>query len=218
MENMLVTRSLVYKSPFVYEAIMAALYGRHYWHRQLAISRLIPEGKSVVDVCCGPGTLYTRHLKARHNVYTGIDLNEQFIRRIRRAGAQGIIASVEQMEEFPAADYLVMQASLYHFLPNPHPLLKKMVSAARERVIISEPIRNLTDSRVRPIAWFARLTTDAGNGRNEQRFNETLLSQVLSPYNAFIKSRELLPGGREACFVIDAVAARAGAGNEGESA
>ena len=53
---------LVYRSAALYEAVMRVLYGRHYAARQRAIAGLIPARASVLEVCCGPGTLYRRHL------------------------------------------------------------------------------------------------------------------------------------------------------------
>ncbi len=40
-----------------------------------------------------------------------------------------------------------MQASLYHFLPDAHEIVERMLAAAGRRVIVSEPVRNLASSQ-----------------------------------------------------------------------
>ena len=58
--------TVVYKSPLLYEAVMLALYGRHYFARYRAIADLIPAGSSVLDLCCGPAILYSRYLRNKN--------------------------------------------------------------------------------------------------------------------------------------------------------
>ena len=56
--------SLIYRNAALYEAIMRMLYGRHYRDRLAAVAAQVPNGATVVELCCGPGTLYERHLSA----------------------------------------------------------------------------------------------------------------------------------------------------------
>jgi ubiquinone/menaquinone biosynthesis C-methylase UbiE len=57
-----VSTSLVYRSALGYELLMHALYGHHYRERMTAVTEQVPPGSSVLELCCGPGTLYLRHL------------------------------------------------------------------------------------------------------------------------------------------------------------
>jgi SAM-dependent methyltransferase len=82
-------RSWVYCNGQVYELVMLGLYGRHYGARYRAVADLIPDGASVLDLCCGPGVLFDRHLRARSVDYTGIDVNPRFIARVNRRGGRG---------------------------------------------------------------------------------------------------------------------------------
>ena len=41
--------------PRLRDCVMLALYGRHYGARYRAVADLIPDGSSVLDLCCGPG-------------------------------------------------------------------------------------------------------------------------------------------------------------------
>ena len=80
------TTSLVYRSATGYELLMRVLYGRHYAARQRTIASLIPEDSTVLELCCGPGTLYRRHLAQKRVRYLGLDINDGFLRRVRRTG------------------------------------------------------------------------------------------------------------------------------------
>lgn len=196
--------SLVYRSVALYEAVMLALYGRHYAARLRTIADLIPDGSSVLDVCCGPGTLYARHLRHRSIAYTGLDINPRFVARVQRLGAQAELRDLREDQTLASADYVIMQASLYHFLPDPAPLVNRMLRAARKQVIISEPVRNLAQSTVPLFAAIARRETDAGSGSHALRFNEQTLDAFFQPYQRQVSRAFLLPGGREKVYMLDA--------------
>jgi hypothetical protein len=109
---------------------MFALYGRTYFERSRIVANLIPERSSVVDLCCGPATLYQRYLRQKDIDYTGLDINTRFIQRLCSWGVTGIRWDVTERKPFPQADYLIMQSSLYQFLPDPRPVLDRMLVAA----------------------------------------------------------------------------------------
>jgi hypothetical protein len=78
-----------------------------------------------------------------------------------------------------------------------------MLEAARDRVIIAEPIRNLSSSRVPLLAALAGRHTDAGLGPRPRRFTEQTLDAffeglAIRPSRAF-----LIAGGREKVYVLD---------------
>ena len=194
--------SLVYRNRLAYELVMRALYGRHYPARYEAVASLIPAAASVLDVCCGPGTLYERQLRKKHVDYTGLDLNPRFARRVSRLGGRGLVGDVAGERELPRADYVLMQASLYQFLPDPRPVLRRLRAAARERVIIAEPVRNLSSSSFAPIRVLARRCTNAGQGARPLRFDTTSLDALMHsleppPYRSFEIS-----GGRERVYLL----------------
>ena len=73
----------------------------------------ILRGASVTDVCSGDSVLYTRYLKGKNK--TGIEINP-----LTAFNSQWIkIIKVDIVKEaIPKADYVVMQGSLYQFIPN----------------------------------------------------------------------------------------------------
>lgn len=195
--------SLVYKSAGLYELAMVLLYGRHYPSRYSAIAELIPNGSSVLDLCCGPAILYHRYLRAKSVQYTGLDFNARFIDRLIRRGGCGQRWDVRSDEPLPAADYVIMQASLLHFLPDASPVVNRMLQAARKQVIIAEPIRNLATSGSRLLSWVARLSTNPGTGEQPLRFNEASLANFFSAYSSHVVQSFSIPGGREQVYVLD---------------
>jgi SAM-dependent methyltransferase len=195
--------SLLYRTAVGYDISMRLLYGRHYSARYRTVAQLVPDGASVVDVCCGPGVLYRKYLAPRGIRYTGIDINERYIRSIVMAGGQGEVADVATLERLPAGDVVVMQASLYHFLPDPRPILEKMVVAAARSVVIAEPIRNLTQHPNRVISSVASRLSNAGFGAEELRFTEERLDDLFEPYRTQLRQAFKIPGEREKVYVFD---------------
>jgi hypothetical protein len=94
-----------------------------------------------------------------------------------------------------------MQASLYHFLPDADSILRRMVAAASRLVIVSEPVRNLSSSRLPMIGAIGRRATDPGVGTHTSRFTEATLDRVMSRYD--VAAAFLAPGGRDKVYVVD---------------
>src|SRR5262249_31670204 len=199
----LLSKSLIYQSSLLYELVMAVLYGRHYFARYRSLDGLIPAGARVLDLCCGPATLYFRYLRHRGVQYTGLDINEKFIRNLVRKGGQGQVWDLRQDGPLPQADYVIMQASLYHFLPDAGRIVDRMLEAARQQVIIAEPVRNLANARIPLLAFLARRQTDPGSGKQVCRFTEETLDAFFAPYTPHLNRSFLIPGGREKVFVLN---------------
>lgn len=181
---------------------MLALYGRHYRSRYRAIAELIPDGSSVLDLCCGPAFLYHRYLRPKSVHYTGLDVNEKFIEQLTRRGANAQIWDLTIDKALPKADFVVMQASLYHFLPDPSAVVDRMRAAAKKQTIIAEPIRNVSSNSSRLLSFAGKVLTDPGTGNHTQRFNEASLDQFFKRYVSSVQQSYLIAGGREKMYVI----------------
>lgn len=193
--------SLIYRSAAGYELLMRALYGRHYAARMRAVADQVPDGALVLELCCGPGTLYLHHLRGRVSGYVGIDVNERFVARLRRRGVDARRLDLTTAP-LPSADVVILQASLYHFLPDAGPMIDRMLAAARDRVIISEPVRNLASSNLPLVARLGRRAADPGVGGHAQRFTEESLEALMARYRERILRSFPIPGGREAVYVL----------------
>jgi len=198
------TTSFIYHNAFIYEGLMRVLYGSGYNGRFQTLADLIPQGGSVLDVCCGPATLFHRYLKKKGVHYTGLDINSAFIERLSASGATGMVWNLEEDRPLPRTEYVIMQASLYHFLSDPVPVVKRMLAAAEKQVLIAEPIRNVADSQSALLAFLARKLTNPGTGDQPNRFNESRLDALLEPYRQrgqVVESR-LIAGGREKLYIL----------------
>jgi SAM-dependent methyltransferase len=197
------TTSVIYRSAQGYELLMRALYGRHYAARMRAVADEVPPGASVLELCCGPGTLYRRHLRRRVAGYVALDVNDRFVSRLRRLGADArSVDLARDTAPFPPADVAIIQASLYHFLPDAAPIVERMLAAAGDRVIVSEPIRNLACSRVPIVGHLGRRGADPGVGGHSLRFTEESLEELMSRYADRVLKEFTIPGGREKLYVL----------------
>jgi len=198
-----VKTSLIYRSSVGYELLMAVLYGRYYGDRMRAVAAEVPDGASVLELCCGPGTLYRRCLRGRVGGYVGIDVNPRFVERLNRRGVAANRLDLSDGDEpLPGADVVILQASLYHFLPAPERILDRMLAAARDRVIVSEPIRNLASSDVPFVGLVGRRAADPGVGGHTGRFTEETLGDLMDGYGERVLKSFLIPGGRERVYVL----------------
>ncbi len=198
-----VSPSLLYRSALGYEMLMRTLYGRHYAQRMRAVAEQVPLGSSVLELCCGPGTLYLGHLRTRTSAYVGLDVNAGFVARLSRAGVDARRVDLSSPQApLPPADVALIQASLYHFLPDAAQLVERMLSAAARRVIISEPIRNLATSDRRWVRALGARAADPGVGGHTSRFTEETLDELMSRWSGRVLHSFQIPGGREKVYVL----------------
>jgi SAM-dependent methyltransferase len=195
---------LIYRNPLLYELIMCLLYGRHYRSRSRAIADLIEPGSSVLDLCCGSGLLYHRYLREKNVDYTGLDVSRPFVERLSKQGVRAIVWDLQSAAALPRADYVTMQSSLCYFLPDPSPVIDRMLNAANEAVIIAEPIRNLSTSSLPLVASMAVKLSGPGGGHS-QRFNEKSLDELFAAYSSGLRRSFKIPGGREKVYVLKGI-------------
>jgi hypothetical protein len=205
-------KSLVYSHPLVYEWLMRLLYGRAFQARYACLSELIPAEYDVFEACAGDAYLYRHYLAPRGVRYRGADLNAGFVDFATKRGIP--IQRLDILNDpVPSADVVLLQASLYQFMPEHRLVVDKLLAAARRMLIIAEPVRNLASDAPRVIRWLAQRATNPGDGEKPLRFNEASLDQFFSTHYADrIQHRSLIPGGREKIYCLRGeLAARAGA-------
>ncbi len=166
--------SLTHKSPVYwtatgYELVMRGLYGQALDETYARVAAHIPDGASVVDLCCGTAQLFTNHLRARGCDYLGLDFNAQFVFRNRRLGIRSRFFDVLQ-DSIPEADYVTMVSSLYHFRKHADAIVDRMRKAARKGVVISEPVHNWS-SRSSLLGRAAVWLSNPGVGEYAERYD-----------------------------------------------
>jgi hypothetical protein len=182
---------------------MMGLYRQHFRSRYQAIADLIPVGGDVLELCCGPATLFRHYLRKKEVSYLGLDISDVFVSGLIRRQIPCKVWDLRTDQPLPAADYVVMQASLYHFLPDAYRMIDKMLAAARKRVIIAEPIRNLASARLPVVRYLARKLTDPGVGSQPRRFSEATLDELAERFPASCRRSFLSRGGREKILVFE---------------
>jgi len=194
--------SLVYAHPWLYQGVMRALYGRGFDARYRAVAERIEPGSEVFEVCAGDAYLYRRYLQPKAVRYAGGDINAAFVRHAQRRGI-----ALQQLDavhdRIPVADYVVMQASLYQFIPNHVRLIERLLGAARRSLIIAEPIVNLSTSSSGLVRWLAQRGANPGDGHKAARFDAASLDAALrAHFGDRIQSSVTIARGRERLYCL----------------
>ncbi len=193
--------TILYESSWFYRTLMTLVYRSHRRERFEAVSRWIPEGAEVLDVCCGDGTL-SKYLQSSVG-YKGLDQSTAFV-----SAAQNQGRPVEQFDltqdKLPRAQIVVCQVSLFQFYPNIEAVLSQLFEAAEQRLIISESVLSLTQSRWSWIASIVAWGTDPnGMSNNHFRFNPESLKELFAPYDKHLVDSQEVCGGRDWVYVLD---------------
>ncbi len=178
--------SIIYKNPLIYKTTMKLLHGKGYRRRYVLISKEVKD-LEVLDLCCGDCEL-AKYVKN----YKGADFNPVFVKSARKKGIEAIRLDVMN-DEIPTSECIVMQASLYHFIPEHKKVLQKVLEKA-PKVIISESHVNLAQSNFKPLAWFAKLLTKTSKD-NEHRFDKDQLFKLYREFGAkkiIVAKREII--------------------------
>ena len=193
------TFGLIYKHAWLYQLAMRILYRGDYGKKYELVAEQVPEGASVVDLCCGDCQIYPL-LKRKGCDYIGLDINPSFVQWGRDKGIEVRLWDVEAMD-IPEADVICIQSALYHFIPHDKKLLERMLSKARKRVIISEPVDNWTQIALKPLHRVAIMLTQVSGKSFAKRHNEESLAALLKDIPEHRISRVRIP--RELIIVIN---------------
>lgn len=159
------------------------------------MSNLIPPRSSVVDICCGTCQIY-KYLRMKNIHYIGIDFNSIFIKNAQKKGIDCRMINIKH-EEIPKADFIIIQGSLYQFIPDHISILEKLFYSANRALIIAEPIKNHIQSNSKAISYLSRLLNNPGDGIKDQRFTVESLKKSIEklPHNGI--QEYLTPRGIE---------------------
>ena len=189
----------LYRFPALYRLLMRIGYGGDYGARHALIADRIGEPDDVLELCCGDLGLY-RHLARRGLVrsYVGLEQSPAMLRRARRRGADVRAFDVRAGGTLPAAGTVIMQASLYQFHDLADGLLPRLWAAARRRLVLAEPVRNLAGSRSGLARRAALCLTRTVDGRTHpSRYTEEALLALYARCGVPVTRVDRTPGGRE---------------------
>lgn len=164
---------------------MYVLYLGKYRRRFERINALlIPNTNAVIELCFGD-IFIAEYCKKKGIDWKGYDINEHFVRNATRLNYNAILKDINELSVFEKCDTYIIIGSLYHFKDNSVEILRKMIASSRQ-VIISEPIKNISTVKGF-IGSIASLFTNAGNGNENFRFNETTFLAMLDTLNSNYK-------------------------------
>lgn len=188
----------MYSSPKFYTLAMRVLYWPHFSDRYRVVADLIPQGASVVDACCGDAYIYPKYLRKKGVSYVGLDNSPAMVKAGIEAGIDVRLWDAAA-EDVPEADVVLMQGALCHFIPHSDRIVEKLRTAAKELLIISEPVRPTSSPKNRVACAISKTLTqpinDHGAYRGD-RFTEEALLQLFRAQPGFISS-QIVPGGRD---------------------
>lgn len=188
--------SVLYRFPAAYEFCMRLGYGRGFRERYSAVDALIPDGAEVLDICAGDCYIYRHYLKKRTVRYSALDESAHFEGLARREGIDFRRMNIEMPVSFPQSDYVLMMASLYQFYPHHLDLLTALTAAAKRKLIITEPVRNLSASPNPLLKAAGRILTHP----HAHRFSENDMVEIFEEFG-FRWNR--IANGREILGVLD---------------
>lgn len=168
-------KSIIYSHPIIYKTALKLIYGKEYKKRYRIIAEEI-KGRQVLDLCCGDCKLSEFVPN-----YKGIDLNRMFISYAKKKGIDAERQDILK-KPIPRSDCIVMQGSLYHFIPDHEKLLKNMLKSSN-KLIISEPWNNLSQSKNRIISGIAKKLSKV-SGSDDKRFTKQDLIALFEKYKA----------------------------------
>ena len=199
-------RGPIYWHTSLYQILIRLLYGRHFRDRYIQIASRIKTGQSVVDLCCGDCRLYAQELAGRAGTYLGLDFNRGFVRHAVRRGISARVWDF-RFDPIPEADIVVLQGSLYQFVPHHVEAIERMLRAAGRTVIITEPIKNVAASPYGFLSWAATHLTNPGTHPMPSRFTEWELRELFNRFS--LRECVTIAGGRELLGVFDTRGRRA---------
>ena len=176
------------------------MYGKYYLKRYKDLASIIPPNVSVTDLCCGDCSLYHYALKGK-NRYTGMDINPSHNQNDQNIK---VVKADILKDPIPISDYVIIQGSLYQFIPNHKEIINQMLDSARYKVIISEPVINLVNSKNKFISTIARYSANPGTGNKNYRFTKESLNNELQRYfKQYIEGIFFIAGGRDMVVVLN---------------
>lgn len=199
--------SPMYQDTRVYALVMKMIYGPRFGARYRDVAAHIPDGVHVVEVAPGDARLYREHLRGRVASYLGLEISPAFLNKAKKRGIPFQRCDIRH-DPVPEADVIVMQAALYQFIPRHQEILRKMIDAARMRVIVAEPIRHEVADKHKAVEKLAGwLTTPpAPTGYHGRRFDHQEMEEIFGQMPEF-EEMKVAAGGMERLAVF-----RGGAG------
>jgi hypothetical protein len=132
------TKSVFYKSPFLYKLGLKFLHRENFSKRYKYLANLVEKGDSVLEPACGPGIL--ADFLPKDCFYYGFDLNEKFINYCFSRNLRVLLKNALDPESYFPVDVVICVDLLHHLRPGERKLaIENCWQAAKKKLIICEP-------------------------------------------------------------------------------
>jgi hypothetical protein len=195
-------QSPVYWHPLLYKKAMQLAYGEHYKIRYEKLIEYIPANCELLELCMGDAHFYLNYLKGKNINYKCADINPVFVKAAKKKGLNCTTLDVFT-DQIPSCDYILMQASLYHFIPDEKKVIDKLLNACKKAVIISENVENLSNSSSGFKAWLGEYLSKAKSGQSKIKFTRQTLSETFASYKKHIQIWEETKDSKEVIIVLE---------------
>jgi hypothetical protein len=171
--------SIVYKNIGIYRMVMNVLYTGSYKKRFQLIGDALAKEKPqhVLELCFGD-IVVANYCKSKSIQWQGYDLNHNFVEYALKNGFEAKCQDLLTVDEFPKNDVTIISGSLYHFTNEQLTQLLKKIVHSTSKLIISEPIINLSDSKGL-LGYVARRQANAGKGNESFRYNKETFTKKM---------------------------------------
>jgi hypothetical protein len=197
-------QSPIYWHPLLYSAAMKLSYGKKFEERYKALDKHIPAGCNLLELCMGDAYFYLKYLAKKKVNYSCADINPVFVNAAKQKGLRSTLLDAS-FDEIQPSDFILMQASLYHFIPNQKEVIKKMIAAAGKQIIFSESVDNLSNSSSGLKSYLGEQLSKAKSGQSRIKFTGETLKETFAPFGNRISVWEETPDNREIIIVLNAL-------------
>ena len=170
---------MVYWHPVTYRLIEKLIYGRTYRYHYEALAHEI-DTMDLLELCCGDCQILDFY---RGKSYQGIDINPAFVEHAVRRGLDVICKDIVKYD-IPKAECILIHNSLYQFYPQHEALIARALENTTKKLIISEPVVNLSCSSNRFVAALAKRLTSMGGSVSTKRFSRAEVEEIFQRFGA----------------------------------
>ncbi len=176
---------LIYRHPWLYQAMLWTVHGKHLPERYRKIAAELGKVHSVFEPLCGPALL-PNYLPATVT-YSGFDINPSFVRYAMKKGYNVCLGDARTDAPFEvSAEGVVLVDALHHLHPyeEQQRVVEKAATAARQKLVICDPFgdRYLDQVKRFPFAeflarWFYNWVEQ--DGPNQSRYEHIIRRDTL---------------------------------------
>ena len=156
--------SPIYWHPKLYEFAMKKLYGSFFETRYSHLSKFIPEGCQLLELCMADLYFYEHYLKNKNIKYSCADANPVFVNAAQEKKIDSFVIDIIK-DEIPKSDYILIQCGIMYVIPHHIEVIKKLLNSTNKQLIISENTQNVSNSSNKLISSIGAFMSKANAGQ-----------------------------------------------------